>query len=360
MRKVIITSPSLDPNQTLSGISSVAQFIISNNKDVEYIHFEVGKRDGESGRSLNRIMRIIRNCREWSIVLKDNPKTVVHYNMPLMTGAIIRDFMLIRSAHRLGNPVVLHVHGGSYMKQRNRPWYIKMLLCKIFSWSSHVVVLSDIEKEILEEDFGLSKVDVLPNCIDLSFARNFNKEHLADKPISILYIGRIEANKGIDYIYKAVEKLQEDGIDFVLHFAGKEETEGEYIPKFKHCLAERFKYHGVVSGDDKTDLLMSSDVFLLPSFYEGLPMALLETMSFGVVPVITPVGSIPMVVKDKMNGLFIKVKDYNEIVDSLLLLNENPEKLKSLSENARCTIFEMFDDKKYVSYLNSIYIKYDR
>lgn len=357
MHKVIITSPSLDPSQTVSGISSVAQFIISNNKEVEYVHFEVGKRDSEPGGRLNRIMRIIRYCRDWSTCLKDNTTSIVHYNMPLMAGAIIRDFMLIRSAHKSGNSIVLHVHGGSYMKQRNRPWYIKMLLCKIFSWSSHVVVLSDSEKEILEEDFGLSEINILPNCIDLSLARNFKKEHLADTPISILYIGRIEANKGIDYIYKAVEKLKEIGIDFVLHFAGKEETEGEYIPKFRQHLAERFKYHGVVSGVDKADLLMASDVFLLPSFYEGLPMALLETMSFGVVPVVTPVGSVPMVVKDKENGLFIKVKDHDEIVDSLLFLKENPEKLKSLSNNARFTIFDMFDPEGYIAKINTLYFQ---
>ena len=59
--KAIINSPSLDPKVNVSGISSITQFIISNNKEVDYIHFEVGKRDAESGGTLNRLRRIWRN-----------------------------------------------------------------------------------------------------------------------------------------------------------------------------------------------------------------------------------------------------------------------------------------------------------
>lgn len=46
---IIITSPSLNPNENVSGISSVAQFIISNNGGQRYLHFEIGKKDKEMG-----------------------------------------------------------------------------------------------------------------------------------------------------------------------------------------------------------------------------------------------------------------------------------------------------------------------
>lgn len=82
--KVIINSPSLDPKVNVSGISSVAQFIISNNKEVNYIHFEVGRKDTESQGFLSRIIRILRNKKEWAQLLKQNKDAVVHYNIPLM------------------------------------------------------------------------------------------------------------------------------------------------------------------------------------------------------------------------------------------------------------------------------------
>ena len=353
--KVIITSPSLNPEENVSGISSVTQFIVSNNKEVEYIHFEVGKRDAESGGILNRLRRIWRNRLEWMRLLHLHPDAVIHYNMPLMGAAVIRDYLLLQVAHKLGNPIVLHVHGGNYMKNRQRPWLIQKLVDEVFSWAKYIIVLSDEEKHILEQDFNVDNVHSLPNCIDLTEARDYKRKFEAENPLSILYLGRIEKNKGIDYILEAAKKLKADKVPFTLHLAGKEETEGEYIPRFQAELGVSFVYHGVVFGKGKNDLLKQCDVFLLPSFYEGLPMSLIETMSFGMVPVVTNVGSISSIVNDKQNGLFVKVKDTDSIVSVIKTLSADDSLVQSLSMKAQQTIFSLFRDKDYVDKLNQFY-----
>ena len=353
--KVIINSPSLDPKVNVSGISSVTQFIISNNKEVEYIHFEVGKRDAESGGTLNRLRRIWHNRIEWKQLLHLHPDAVIHYNMPLMGAAVIRDYLLLQVAHKLGNPIVLHVHGGNYMKNRQRPWLIQKLIDAVFSWAKHIIVLSDDEKHIVEQDFNVDNVYSLPNCIDLTEVRDYKRKFEAEHPLSILYLGRIEKNKGIDYILEAAKKLKGDKVPFTLHLAGKEETQDEYIPQFKSELGESFIYHGVVFGKMKYDLLKQCDVFLLPSFYEGLPMSLLETMSYGQVPVVTPVGSIPTVVTDKVNGLYVGVRNSDDIVSSIHHLCTDKALLSRLSLEAQNTIVSLFDDKIYIAKLNSLY-----
>lgn len=353
--KVIINSPSLDPSVNVSGISSVTQFIISNNKDVEYLHFEVGRKDSESQGTLSRITRILRNKKEWEQLLKKNRDAVVHYNMPLMKAAVIRDYMLIRVAHLLKMPIVLHIHGGNYIKERNRPWYIKKLLRDIFAWSNHIIVLGEEEKAILEEDFGINNVVSLPNCIDLSVAKTFKRDITNKEVLDILYLGRIERNKGIEYIYDACKALKEKRVGFHMNFAGKEETEGEYIPRFTETFGDSFTYHGIVSGEKKNVILKKCDIFLLPSFYEGLPMALLETMSFGQVPVVTAVGSIPTVVEDCCNGIFIRVKNTEDIVDSIIKLATDKNTIEKLSSNAQATILHKFNDNIYINTLNSLY-----
>ena len=354
--KVIINSPSLDPKVNVSGISAVTQFIISNNKEVEYIHFEVGRKDTESQGALSRVTRILRNKKEWAQLLKQNKEAVVHYNIPLMKAAIVRDFMLIKIAHDLGMHIVLHIHGGNYIKERNRPWYIKRLLNKIFAWGKSVIVLGEEEKNILEEDFKLKNVVSLPNCIDLTEAKNFNRSITEKDVLDILYIGRIEPNKGIDYTFEACKALKSEGIRFHLNFAGKEETEGQYIPKFKEEFGEDFTFHGIVSGKKKTDVLKKCDIFLLPSFYEGLPMSLLETMSFGQVPVVTPVGSIPTVVTENVNGIFINIKNTRDIVDAIKRLTADRVYCTTLSRVAKETIIAKFDDREYIRQLNILYI----
>lgn len=353
--KVIINSPSLDPKVNVSGISSVTQFIISNNKEVNYIHFEVGRKDAESQGTLSRITRITRNKKEWKELLLQHKDATVHYNIPLMRAAIVRDYMMLKVAHAMNMPIILHIHGGNYIKDRNRPWYIKKLLKYIFSWGKHVIVLGEEEKSILKEDFRLNNVVSLPNCIDLNEAKKFKRKISNIEKLDLLYIGRIEPNKGIDYILEACNRLKEQSINFCLHFAGKEENEGEYIPKFKELLGDKFIYHGIVSGNAKTELLKNCNVFLLPSFFEGLPMSLLETMSFGQVPIITAVGSIPTVVTDKENGIFIGIKNSDDIVNAINKLYKESTMFEELSIKAQQTILDKFDDTKYINTLNKLY-----
>lgn len=353
--KVIINSPSLDPKVNVSGISTVTQFIISNNKEVDYIHFEVGRKDAESQNIMPRIKRILRNVVEWKKTISKNDVSIVHYNIPLMKGAIIRDYMLLKVAHNLRKNIVLHIHGGIYIKERNRPWYIKKLLERIFAWGKHIIVLGDEEKNILEQDFKLKNVISLPNCIDLAKAKDFNRNIDGKETLDILYIGRIEPNKGIDYTFEACKALKSNGVKFYLNFAGKEEVEGQYIPKFKEEFGNDFSFHGVVSGEKKIELLKKCDIFLLPSFFEGLPMSLLETMSFGQVPVITPVGSIPTVVTDNENGIFVRVKNTEDTVNAITRLSNDKKQYSILSEKARETIMNKFDDIKYIVQLNNLY-----
>lgn len=353
--KIIITSPSLNPKENVSGISSVVHFIISNNNEMDYIHFEVGRKDAESPSKLSRIRRILRNRTDWKRLLLQHKDAVIHYNMPLMGAAIIRDFLLLQIAYSLDFPIVLHIHGGKLMTNRNRPWYINRLLTLVFSWAKHIVVLSDLEKQIIEEDFNVINVHTLPNCIDLTEARNFERIQNVSKPLTILYLGRIERNKGIDYILGASKRLQNEGVKFVLHIAGKEEIEGEYLPIFQQELGDKFIYHGVVSGDVKNRLLKECDVFLLPSFFEGLPMALIETMSFGEIPIVTNVGSISSLVEDNINGLFIQVKSVDDIVEKIKVLIGNAELRQKLSNAAQKTVFTLYDDKAYINKLNTLY-----
>jgi len=110
-----------------------------------------------------------------------------------------------------------------------------------------------------------------------------------------------------------------------------------------------------MNGQAKTDLLRKCDVFLLPSFYEGLPISMLECMSFGIVPVVTNVGSISSCVADGVNGLIIGQKDTDAIIDAVKLLSRDRELLENLSSKARETIMKKFSPDQYIANLNRIY-----
>lgn len=362
--EVIITAPSLDPSQNVSGVSAVVRFIIDNNKACRYVHFEMGKRDAERG-GLRRIVSLAKAFREWRRLLREKPESIVHYSFPLSTRSILRDPLFIREAIRQGHRVIVHIHGGLYLTAKTIPFMQRHILKRVFSWDVPFVVLSDLERQLVIERFGAKRVTVLPNCVDVPVDVPVpvpvdvpvNVSVPVDVPVLTLgYIGRIEENKGLEELLAACRQLKEEGLPFRLEIAGKEEREGEFLPRFDELLGSNFRYAGVVCGNAKAEFFRRLDVFVMPSYFEGLPISLLESMSYGVVPVVTPVGSIPTVVEDGKNGLLTAVKEVQPVADAIKRLAEDRRLLMEMGRNARETILTRFSPSNYVEKLNNLYI----
>ena len=353
--KVLIVAPSLDIQTNVSGVSAVVNFIIDDNKMAQYEHFLQGKSDLDNGGAFHRLARVIGNYRRWKALLREKKGYLLHYNFPLDAPSILRDYFFMRYAVKQKMPMMIHLHGGLYLFKERKPWIIKRMLNSVFSWQCQFIALSRKEKDAIEKEYGTPHVEVLPNCVDLREARDFERKNHFDETLHILYLGRIEPNKGVEYMLKAAEQLRNKGVKFLLHIAGKDQCQDYYVPQFKESLKESFIYEGVVTGTAKTELLKKCQVFLLPSFYEGLPMSLLEAMSFGEVPVVTNVGSIGEVVKDGENGMFVNVRDSETIVEAITHLSEDRDMLRNFSVKSKSAILQNFSPEEYVYKLNSIY-----
>lgn len=353
--RIIINSPSLDPTKNVSGLASVTRFIIENNPHQDYVHFESGRKNGEKG-GIHRVNSVIRRFRDWKRLLKTYPDALVHYNFPLEKPSIIRDTPFMRAALKNGNKMVIHIHGGVYLTSANIPFPFRQMLKHVFSWNVPFITLSETEAEILRKRFHARHVVSLPNCVDLNDAQTFRRKYKEDSiPLTIGYLGRIVKTKGMDYLLQACCRLKVRHIPFCLKIAGAEEQEGQYLPQFRKALGKQFVYAGIVSGENKKSFLKSLDVLAMPTFFEGLPMSLLECMSYGVIPVITPVGSIPTVVTEGQNGMFIKVKDATSIVDAITYLHTHRSELEQMSKSSRNYIYEHFSPDSYIDKLNNIY-----
>ena len=352
---IIIVAPSLDPTVNVSGVSAVANFIIHNNPSRHYLHFQQGKGDTESGHLISRASRICRTYRHWKSFLSTHPDSLVHYNFPLDAPSILRDYWFMALAVRKKRKMVVHIHGGLYLFKTKRPWVINRLLKCVFQWGLPVIVQSDKEEAVLKNDFKAEKVQVLANCIDLGDAQTFKREPCLHGPLEIVYLGRIEPNKGMDDMLKAAEMLKRRGVNFRLHLAGKEQTAGAYIPRFEKALGSQFVYEGIVSGAKKEQLMKKCQVFLLPSLYEGLPMSLLECMSYGMVPVTTNVGSISTVVENGKNGFLVHQKDADSIVTAITTIDQDRQQMNEMGLLAQSTIIHQFSPQQYITTLNHIY-----
>ena len=314
---------------------------------------------------------------------------LIHYNFPLDAFSIVRDYFFMRVAYRRRKRMVIHVHGGLYLFKEQKPWVIRHLLNEVFSWDCPFIVLSNREKEQIQRLYGTKNVTVLPNCVEgpedveaspdpipeqSSPARPWSLASARTRSLSegggmtyetrgyenvngidMLYLGRIEKNKGMDYLLEAMRELKPKGAQVTLHFAGIEQGKNGYIGRFQELLGDRFVYEGVVAGDQKAALFRRCQVFVLPSLYEGLPISLLETMSYGLVPVVTDVGSITEYVDDGVNGLLIKTRDSASIITAVDRLLHDRATLQKMSAAARQTIATRLQPTKYIEQLNRIY-----
>jgi len=170
-----------------------------------------------------------------------------------------------------------------------------------------------------------------PNHLYLGSTRNY----LINKPTpKILFLGWLEDFKGVKEILEGVLVLKRKNYDFHLIFAG-EGTCKSYTNEFinKNNLNEYISLAGWVNEERKLELLRKSNIFILPSWNEGFPNALIEAMSSGLACIVSSVGNIPDFVKNNHNCLLIKPKSVKEIVISLEKLLKDSKFRQQIAQN---------------------------
>ena len=358
--KILITSPSLDTAKNIGGISNLTKLLIEKNDGVEYIHFVVGKTDQQKRNvkwffsQFNRLYKFYKTVMHESIDL-------VHMNYPMSPLSIIINVFLFSIAFdRCKTKVIIHIHGGVLNFKKDIRLYQKKIILRNFKRASKIVVLGEDEKQFISDFYNINekRIFVLPNAVELPGFNKIEKKLQNSSNnlnvTNILFLGRVDKNKGLNEIVEALEILKAYH-NFVFHLAGTGEDVDEFVMNCKNALKKKFIYHGVLGYESKKDILLQSDIFLLPSYFEGLPYALLEAMAYGLTPIVTPVGSIPELVIDNQNGLIVPIKNSKGIVEKIEYLFQNPHEIKRLGTNAYSTIKTDYSLETYIQKLNLIY-----
>lgn len=350
--KILITAPSLDTSTNVSGLATLVNTIMRHNQDHQYYHYLLGRPD----KPLNKLMWILQLIKQllfFPVFLKKNKIELVHQNLPFDPKGVLREYLINLWCRLLCIPVVLHIHGGLFMTEGTKSKFFRKLSNSLFQKSKSVIVLSEIEYEVLKEKFSFSGAIILPNCIDISIFTRSSSIKMKVKP-NILYLGRIEEKKGI---YELIEALNELKKNFDFHFilCGAGPLLEYSIETCSNSLGDDFEYKGVVFGEAKIKIIEQSDLFVLPSYFEGLPIALLETMAAGVVPIVTNVGSMKQIINHNVNGMHVEKQNSNDLYEKLKYILTNPNQYQKLSNNAQSTIRTGYNIEKYIVKLNEIY-----
>ena len=189
--------------------------------------------------------------------------------------------------------------------KENSIWDRRFLALKQFAFKHkyiHPVTISQESKRSFTAFYGLDSTLIyngIPEYIATNSASKLKEYRKTDKTKLFFHPGRITEAKNQLVLVKAFDKIIKKGNDVVLLIAGSKQ-DLQIWASIEPYLSERIIYLG--ERTDVRDLLAEADAFCLPSIWEGMPVTLLEALSVGCVPICSPVGGIPEVITDGVNG----------------------------------------------------------
>ncbi len=261
-----------------------------------------------------------------------------------------------RATRRYRKPSLTYVHGllspwaFDFKPMRKRIlWHLWGK--RILRDSSIIVALSESEKQSILRRGVRTRVEVVPNGASTDTGVRILERAALDATFPalagrryVLFLGRIHAVKGLDLLLPAIAELRRHIPDTVFVLAGP--VEPGYAAQFAKLLSEndvdeQLVLAGPVDGEIKETLLEHAEVFVLPSYSEGLPVAALEALAHGCPVVLTRHCNLPEV---KTAGAGIEINsDPGELVAALRQILSDGNVRRELASNARKVAREHFD-----------------
>lgn len=217
-------------------------------------------------------------------------------------------------------------------------------------------VLSSDKAKVLGAG-SICGVDSNRFCPNLSIRRKMRESlGIAQDATVILFVGRLNRDKGILDLAYAFDTLAKNNPDLVLLIVGAEEdilfTDIQTI-----CLAERGRLHFVSFTVNPERYMMAADIFCLPSYREGFGMTLIEAAACGVPVVASRIYGITDAVEDFKTGLLFPAGDVAALGQSLLRLITDDRYRQQLGEAGRMRALQLFPTELIVSYMAAFYEK---
>lgn len=308
----------------------------------------------KEGSKVYKLIVAFKAYREFSKKLSN--ADVVHVNVA-SDNSFRRKAIFINKAKKAGKRIIIHQHGGDFKtffyEQNNDKGRKKII--DTFSAADNLIVLSEGWKEFFNE--VLSPVAKKPQIIVLNNAIPIPTEEDISTKIygehKVLFLGRICKDKGITELINAFDTLVKEFPEMHLYFGGIFEDE-----KYRNLIkqhSESMTYLGWIDGATKQEYLKKCDILVLPSYYEGFPVSVVEAMAYGCGVVATRVGAIPEIIEDGVDGILIEPKDEVSLTEGLRELLADEWNLERIGREARVKASENYNIANTIDELVRIY-----
>jgi len=296
--------------------------------------------------------------------------TIIYMTCSRSLSGSFRDLSLLYLAKWAGIPVINHLHGADFKKfyQTCTPLY-RWLLFNAYKAVKVNFVLTDRMSEQFSM-FPHSEIVTIHNYYSSDFPeRNkLPEQKKRVESISLCYMSNVMSTKGIFVLLEAFKKIQKESpeIPISLSVAGafvsdSEMTAEDTKHRFMNYVHElpNLTYLGLVKGEEKFNLLIESDIFILPSYYvsEAVPLSIIEAMRSGCAIIATNYNYLPDLV-DQESGLLVDVKSIESLNEALVCLTQTPSRLNAMKNNNVIKAKTLYSEDKYLHDIDKVLMKH--
>ena len=278
-----------------------------------------------------------RALRDFPLALLQHPRTVVHLHLSRPTFWAQAPFAAAALAAR--RPLIVQLHGSGFGGEAT------LLLER----AACVVVACEAQRTWLKSVAKNAHVVIVPPPVIVATSAP------ATRPNVVLFLGRLEAAKGIYDLLDALAGVRAAVPDVRLVCAGDGDRTGVARYAERLGIADAVKFTGWVGPSGKRALLETAAAFVLPSYDEALPASLVEAMSAGVPTLVSPVGGMPEAVQDGVSGLLVAPGDRANLERRLKRLLLDRPLAERLGAAARESARLRFSPERVLPRLEAVY-----
>lgn len=346
MMKVLMIVPA---PEVMGGIASVVNgYREKGITDAEIVYVE----SYVNGSKIAKLRQALRAYRKFGKILREQSDIDIVHIHSSFGPSFYRKKPFIDMAYRKHIPIINHIHGAEFDDFFvNVSEFKKRLIRKTYAKCSFLVALSNEWKKRLGMIFPQDRIVVIENYAIIPSLEDVNNSS------DIVFMGEIGERKGsfdIPAILDTVKNKYPQVVSRIsLTMAGNGNAD-----ELKELLSDYdVRFPGWVRGSDKDILLRSNGIFLFPSHDEGMPMAILEAMAYGLAVISSDVGGIPTLIEDGVNGFLCHPKDTESFAAKIARLLEDEKMRNEMGRSAREFIIKNYSYEMHVRKLLELYLR---
>jgi|SRR6185312_9798368 len=289
------------------------------------------------------------------LAMLDSPLVHVHLSS---RASFWRKSVVCLLARLAGRPYLLHVHGSEFAQfyEECSP-RAQRIVRDVLTRAALVLALSEAWRATLQGIAPRARLEVLMNAVPLP---PLDEAQCREKrQPTLLFLGEVARHKGVLELARSFSRITRAFPQLQLVYSGT----GRAIDEVRELtaqleLGDRVKFTGWVEAERKRAQFAAATIFVLPSYVEGMPMALLEAMSWGLPTIATAVGGVPEIITHEVNGLLVEPGDVVALAAAIARLTSDPQLRQRLGGAARATIATRFSLDTAVGRLLEIYRRF--